>query len=80
MRYRGLDTAAVIREVFESAVLMGRKVLNTLGVEDERIARIETAYRARDKERLHVQAETGSFSEESRRMFQVTRPLLDDEN
>ena len=32
MRYRGLDTAGVVREVFESAVLMGRKVLKTLGV------------------------------------------------
>jgi uncharacterized membrane protein YgdD (TMEM256/DUF423 family) len=31
MRYRGLDTAAVVREVFESAVLMGRKALKTLG-------------------------------------------------
>jgi glutathione-regulated potassium-efflux system protein KefB len=79
MRYRGLDTAAVVREVFESAVLMGRKALKTLGVEDERIARIETAYRARDKERLRVQAETGTFSEEARTLFNIHRPLLDDD-
>ena len=79
MRYRGLDTAAVIREVFESAVLMGRKVLKTLGVEDERIARIETAYRARDKERLRVQADKGIFSEEARTLFNLSRPLLDDD-
>jgi len=79
MRYRDLDTAAVIRELFESAVLMGRKVLQTLGVDDERIGRIETAYRARDKERLRVQAEKGNFSEEARRLFKVTRPLLDED-
>jgi glutathione-regulated potassium-efflux system protein KefB len=79
MRYRGLDTAAVIREVFESAVLMGRKALKTLGVDDEKIARIETAYRARDKERLRVQAEKGTFSEEARTLFNLTRPLLDED-
>jgi glutathione-regulated potassium-efflux system protein KefB len=79
MRYRGLDTAAVIREVFESAVVMGRKVLKTLGVEEETVARIETAYRARDKERLRVQAEKGVFSEEARTLFSLKRPLLDDD-
>jgi hypothetical protein len=79
MRYRGLDTAAVIREVFESAGLMGRKVLKTLGVEEEKIARIEAAYRVRDKERLRVQAEKGVFSEEARTLFSINRPLLDDD-
>jgi len=79
MRYRGLDTAAVVREVFESAVLMGRKVLKTLGVDDERISRIETAYRARDKERLRVQADKGVFSEEARTMFNFSKPLLDED-
>jgi len=69
----------VIREVFESAVLMGRKVLKTLGVDDERIARIETAYRARDKERLRVQADKGVFSEEARTMFNFSKPLLDED-
>jgi len=78
MRYRGLDTAAVIREVFESAVLMGRKTLKTLGVDDETIAKIETAYRARDKERLRIQAEKGTFSAEAR-SFSLTAPLLDDD-
>jgi glutathione-regulated potassium-efflux system protein KefB len=79
LRYRGLDTAAVVREVFESAVVMGRKVLKTLGVDDERIQRIETAYRARDKERLRVQAEKGTFSIEARTLFSVDRPLLEDD-
>jgi glutathione-regulated potassium-efflux system protein KefB len=79
LRYRGLDTAAVVREVFESAVVMGRKVLKTLGVDDERIQRIETAYRARDKERLRVQADKGTFSIEARTLFSVDRPLLEDD-
>ena len=80
MRYRGLDTAAVIREVFESAVVMGRKALKTLGVDDATIGRIETAYRARDKERLRVQADKGIFSEEARTLFNMTKPLLDEDN
>ena len=78
MRYRGLDTAAVIREVFESAVVMGRKTLKALGVDDEMIGKIETAYRARDKERLRIQAEKGTFSEEAR-SISLSAPLLDDD-
>jgi hypothetical protein len=31
--------------VFESAILMGRKTLQTLGVHDDVIVRIEQAYR-----------------------------------
>ena len=79
MRYRGLDTAAVVREVFESAVLMGRKVLKTLGVDDERISRIETAYRARDKERLRVQADKGLYSQEAKTLFNPNRPFLEED-
>ncbi len=77
--YRGLDTSAVIREVFESAIVMGRKALKTLGVEDDRIARIETAYRARDNERLRVQAEKGIFSTEARALFTPAKLLLEDD-
>ncbi|HWI86809.1 MAG TPA: cation:proton antiporter [Sphingomonas sp.] len=77
--YRGLDTTAVIREVFESAILMGRKTLKTLGVHDDIIVRIEEAYRVRDKERLRVQAEKGIFSPEARAVFSPRKLLLDDE-
>lgn len=79
MRYRGLDTVAVIREVFESAVVMGRRVLKTLGVEDDRITRIETAYRARDKERLRIQAEKGIDSPEARTILSPAALLLDED-
>ena len=75
MRYRGLDTAGVIREVFESAVVMGRKALKTLGVDDATIGKVETAYRARDKERLRIQADKGIFSEEAR-SIKLSDPLL----
>ena len=79
MRYRGLDTVAVVREVFESAVVMGRRVLKTLGVDDERVARIETAYRARDKERLRIQVEKGIDSPEARTILSPAKLLLDED-
>jgi glutathione-regulated potassium-efflux system protein KefB len=75
MRYRGLDVTLVVRELFESATLMGRRVLSTLGFHDDEIARIERVYRARDKERLAVQADKGLFSDEARVPFAADRPL-----
>ncbi len=74
--YQGLDTAAVIREVFESAIVMARKALKTLGVHDDVIVRIEQAYRVRDKERLRVQVEKGIFSNEARTLFAPDKLLL----
>ena len=73
MLYRGLDVAATIREVFESAVVMGRKALQSLGIEEQEVARIERDYRTQDKARLRVQAENGLFSDEARAM--MFRPL-----
>ncbi|WP_167072969.1 cation:proton antiporter [Sphingomonas vulcanisoli] len=75
LEYRGLDVTLTVREVFESAVLMGRRTLKTLGVEEGRIARIEQAYRARDKERLTLQADKGIFSDEARAAFHPQQPF-----
>jgi glutathione-regulated potassium-efflux system protein KefB len=76
IEYKGLDTAEVIREVFESAVVMGRKALTALGVSEQRVAEIETAYRTRDKARLRVQLEKGLFAEEARSItFRADNPL-----
>ena len=66
--YKGLDVAGTIREVYESAVVMGRRVLGALGVEEAEVAKIESLYRQRDKARLRVQAEKGLLSEEARTM------------
>ena len=79
MRYRGLDAALVVRELFESAVVMGRRALATLGVNQQEIARIERIYRARDKERLSVQADKGIFSPEARALFAGGAPYEDGE-
>lgn len=66
VEYQGLDTNFVVREVFESSVLMGKKVLTEFGRPQDEISRIENAYRTRDKARLRVQAEKGMFSDEAR--------------
>jgi glutathione-regulated potassium-efflux system protein KefB len=78
IEYRGLDTVMVMREVFESAVTMGREVLATVGIKEDKIVRVERGYRARDRERLQVQAETGLFSEEARSLLAQGRMVVKD--
>ena len=79
MRYRGLDTAAVVREVFESAVLMGREALMKLGVSGHEADRVEREYRMRDCQRLELQRTTGDLRSGRDRIFGVDRPLADEE-
>jgi CPA2 family monovalent cation:H+ antiporter-2/glutathione-regulated potassium-efflux system protein KefB len=64
----------VVREVLESAVVMGRTALQALDVSQPNIDRAEAAYRARDKERLKAQYEAGDIKAARDRMFtQPTR-------
>jgi CPA2 family monovalent cation:H+ antiporter-2/glutathione-regulated potassium-efflux system protein KefB len=53
--------ATVVREVMESAVKMARIALEELEVGPEDIDRAEAMYRARDRERLTKQIETGDI-------------------
>jgi Trk K+ transport system NAD-binding subunit len=55
----GLDLRGVVREVYESAVCMGRRALDVLGVEGDEIDRIEQEYRRRDAARLEIQGREG---------------------
>ena len=50
-----LGLAGMVREVYESAICMGRQVLESLEVEAEEVDRIETDYRDRDLRRLQLQ-------------------------
>jgi hypothetical protein len=56
-----LDLAYTQRELFESAVKMGRAALKGAGIEPSEIDRVEREYRLRDCERLERQAETGDL-------------------
>jgi len=75
IEYKGLDTADVIREVFESAVVMARRALKALGVDEQRVAEIEAAYRTKDKARLRIQLDQGLYAEEARAItFRADNP------
>ena len=74
MRLDGLDLAGTYREVFESAVTMGREALK-LFVDEEEAARDEAEYRARDAERLAGQSKTGDLHTLKERMFRPGSPI-----
>ncbi|MEJ5975363.1 cation:proton antiporter [Novosphingobium sp. PS1R-30] len=61
VRLGNTPAAAVVREVLESAMKMSRLALEGLDVSPEDIDRAEDMYRARDKERLAKQIETGDL-------------------
>ncbi len=56
-----VEIAGSVREVFESAICMGRDVLASLDVEEEEIDRIVADYRERDRRRFHIQHEAGEL-------------------
>jgi len=74
----GLDLAEVKREVFDSAVTMGREALRQLGIAEREVARVEREYRERDGERLERQSATGDLHAGFERSFGVDRPLADE--
>jgi len=76
---RTLDLECVIREVFESAVEMGREALALFCVDAEEVARVEAEYRHRDQERLDIQASSGDLHALKERMFSPENPLADRE-
>jgi glutathione-regulated potassium-efflux system protein KefB len=74
-----LDLVFAEREMFESAVAMGRAALKASGIESEEAKRVEREYRLRDCERLERQRETGDIRAGWERSFAVDRPLPDEE-
>jgi len=57
----GLDLAFAQRELFESAVVMGRAALKASGIDRGEVERVEREYRMRDCERLERQSSTGDL-------------------
>ena len=77
IRYKGIDVSATVREVFESAIKMGRLALTAVGTPDEEVDKIERAYRLRDHARLKAQVEEGSIYATAGKelMFRNGKPL-----
>jgi len=73
----GLDLAHAQRELFESAVLMGRKALKAVGIDAGEIDRVDSEYRLRDCERLERQSEAGDLHAGEERSFGPGRSLPD---
>ncbi|HEY0626042.1 MAG TPA: cation:proton antiporter [Allosphingosinicella sp.] len=78
MALSGADLAGVYREVFETAVCMGREALVHLGVTEDEAKRIEREYRQRDATRLESQSETGDLHSLKETMFLPDRALPDE--
>jgi monovalent cation:proton antiporter-2 (CPA2) family protein len=74
-----LDLAFAEREMFESAVAMGRAALKANGIEASEIDRVEREYRRRDCERLERQVETGDIKAGWERAFKPDSALPDEE-
>ena len=77
MELSGLDVKGSIREVFESAVVMGRQGLSLFDLSEEEVARVEQEYRDRDLERLESQSASGDLHALQDRMFTPDNPLAD---
>ena len=78
--FDGLDIALIQRELFESAVVMGREALLKLGIDRREADRVEAAYRERDAERLERQSVTGDLRAARDRMFGADSSLPDEQS
>lgn len=61
MSLDGLDIAFAQREMFESAVRMGRAALEAMGLRPEEVDEVDFEYRLRDCERLELQTSSGDL-------------------
>jgi glutathione-regulated potassium-efflux system protein KefB len=78
MRMDGVEVSGIYREVFESAVSMGRDALLALGVAAPEARRVERAYRERDAERLAEQSKSGDIATLKERIFRPGGEGLDE--
>jgi voltage-gated potassium channel Kch len=75
---RGLDLVLAERELFESAVVMGKAALRASGIDPRETERVEREYRMRDCERLERQQESGDIRAGWESSFGEGRPLPDE--
>lgn len=71
----GVRLGGMVREVYESAVAMGRIALEELGIEAEQVAEIERLYRENDAKRLEVQISSGLMAAKDL-MFRPGRTMV----
>lgn len=76
LKLKGTPVGGVVREVLESAVKMARMAMAAAGVDEEQMERSENLYRARDRERLKAQFESGDIRTD--RDTIITEPVARD--
>ncbi|MDQ8754893.1 cation:proton antiporter [Sphingosinicella sp. LHD-64] len=79
IEFASLDLRHAVREMFESAIAMGREALSLFCVTPEEVDRVEEEYRRRDRERLEIQKSSGDLQALKERMFSPGNPLADRE-
>ena len=77
MEFASLDLNFAQRELFESAVVMGKHALKAVGIEPGEIERVDKEYRLRDCERLERQSASGDLHAGEDRSFGPDRSLSD---
>ncbi|MCY7281070.1 MAG: cation:proton antiporter [Sphingomonas bacterium] len=77
MEFANLDVSFAQRELFESAVVMGRRALKAVGIEAGEIERVDKEYRLRDCDRLERQSVSGDLHAGEDRSFSPDRSLSD---
>ena len=77
MEFSSLDLSFAQRELFESAVVMGKRALKAVGIEPGEIERVNKEYRMRDCERLERQSATGDLHAGEDQTFSAERFLPD---
>ena len=75
MELARLDVAGAVRELFESAVLLGREALEAVGISDTNVDKVEAEYRRRDGSRLEAQMASGDLGAQRETMFTHDRSL-----
>ena len=75
MDLRALDLQFAQRELFESAVVMGKAALKASGIDHTEVDRVEREYRLRDCERLERQSASGDLKAGMERSFAPDRAL-----
>jgi len=75
---RQADVEVVVREVFDSAVLMGREALRAIGTDGPTIDAIEEEYRRVDAERLSVQLSSGDLMAGRDLVYPPRQPTIND--
>jgi glutathione-regulated potassium-efflux system protein KefB len=79
LKLKGTPVAGVVREVLDSAVRMARMAMEAVGVDVEEIDRTENLYRARDRERLKAQIESGDIRAQVDRIITTPERVAEEE-